>query len=93
MYSTDNFYNPIYTDDASYGDPITGMEDHEEDLHHEDNTDGHQHGHPTETQDVPITTDNQTTNNQEYDKEVPPETQDAPTPINTKKTNDQGNVQ
>ena len=38
MDSVDNPPNKYY---ASYGEPITGVEDHEEKLNHEENTDGH----------------------------------------------------
>ena len=35
MSSMDNFDEPPNTDDASYGDTIAGVEDHEENTHHE----------------------------------------------------------
>ena len=78
MYRIDNFDEPNNTDDASYGDTIAGVEDHEEEPHHEENTNGHQKYHPLENhkqyppeaqfaptseQKMPI--DTQTTNNQE----------------------------
>ena len=40
MYRTDIIVNPHYIDDASYGDPIAGVEDHVEEPRHEENTDG-----------------------------------------------------
>ena len=50
MSSMDNVDNPSNTDDASYGEPITGVEDHAEDPHHEKNIDDRHQGHPQETQ-------------------------------------------
>ena len=35
MTSIDNVENPPNTDDASYGETISGVEDNEEDTHHE----------------------------------------------------------
>ena len=67
MDSVDNPPNKYY---ASYGEPITGVEDHEEKLNHEENTDGHWEVNPPDTWDVPtakqmMPTDTQMTNNQE----------------------------
>ena len=71
------FDNPPNTYDASYGDPISVVEDHEEDTNHEGTTNGHQQVHPPETQkqyppetkDAPMPTDTQTTNNQGHVQE------------------------
>ena len=70
MYSMDNVYNLPNTDYVSYSDPITGVDYHEEELDHEENTDGHWKGNPSETWDAPtakqmIPTDTQRTKNQE----------------------------
>ena len=46
MSRMDNVYDPPNTDCASYGEPITGVEDHEEEPHEEDNTNDHHQGLP-----------------------------------------------
>ena len=74
----DNVDYPPNKYGANYDDPIEGVEDHEEDPHHEYNTDGLNQGHPPathkqyppETQDAPISEqkmpiDTQTTKDQE----------------------------
>ena len=76
--SMDNVDDPPNTYDASYGETIVGVEDHEEEPHQEENTNGNQKGdppetrkqHPPETQETytsehTMPTDNQTTNYQE----------------------------
>ena len=78
MSSIDNVDDPPNTDDALYGEPIAGVEDHKEEPHHEDNTNGHHQGqtpetqkkYPPESQDAPtaeqtMPADTQTTNYQE----------------------------
>ena len=70
----DNVDYPHNKDDASYGEPISGVEDHGEEPHHEENTDGHHQGQPPETQYTPtaehtMPTDTQTTNGKEYVQE------------------------
>ena len=78
MYSMDNVDDPPNTYDVSYGETISGVEDHQEETHYEDNTDGNQQFHPPDTQkqcppdtqDAPtaeqnMPTDNQMVNNQE----------------------------
>ena len=71
MSSMDNVENPPNTYYASYGEPIRVVEDHEEELHNEENVDFRLQGHPPETWDVPtakqmMPTDIQMANNQEY---------------------------
>ena len=50
MSITYNIDNPPNTYDAFYGEPIAGVEDHEEETHHEENTDCNYQGHRPNTQ-------------------------------------------